>query len=71
VSLPNHLVRLRQSFCLNTSTRNGCWRSNTRTIKTEILLFLNMEFFYVFVCFVPCCFSVCPPLPVHFFSSFC
>jgi hypothetical protein len=23
-------VRLWQSFCLNTNTRTGCWRSNTR-----------------------------------------
>jgi hypothetical protein len=29
--LPNHLMRLQQSFCLNTNTRTGCWRSNTRT----------------------------------------
>jgi hypothetical protein len=24
VSLPKHLARLRQSFCLNTNTRTGC-----------------------------------------------
>jgi hypothetical protein len=30
-TLPNHLVRLQQSFCLNTNTSTGCWRSNTRT----------------------------------------
>jgi hypothetical protein len=59
-SLPNHLARLRQSFCLNTNTRTWCWRRNTRTTKTEILLFLNLEFFYVFVCL--------PPLPVDFFG---
>jgi hypothetical protein len=44
VSLPNHLVRLRQSFCLNTNTRTWCRKSNTRSTKTEILLFLNLEF---------------------------
>jgi hypothetical protein len=49
VSLPNHLVRIRHSFYLNANVRTGCWRSNTRTIKTEILLFLNLECFYVFV----------------------
>jgi hypothetical protein len=56
VRLPSHLVRLRQSLCLNTNTNTGCWRSNTRTTKTEILLFLNLEFFCVclFVCFVFC-----------------
>jgi hypothetical protein len=47
--LPNHLARLRQSFCLNTHTRAGCWRSNTRTTRTEILLFLNLELFCYFV----------------------
>jgi hypothetical protein len=31
VRLPSHFVRLRQSFCLNTNIRTGCWRSNTRT----------------------------------------
>jgi hypothetical protein len=45
VSLPNYLVELRQSFCLNTNTRTRCWKSNTRSTKTEILLFLNLEFF--------------------------
>jgi hypothetical protein len=49
-SLPNHLARLRQSIYLNTSTRTGCWRSNTRTTKTEILLFLNLEGFFWCVC---------------------
>jgi hypothetical protein len=29
--LPNHLARLQYSFCLNTNTRIGCWRSNTRS----------------------------------------
>jgi hypothetical protein len=49
--LPKHLARPRKSFCLNTNTRAGCWRHNTRTTtKTEILLFLNLEFFYVFIC---------------------
>jgi hypothetical protein len=54
--LPNHLARLRQSFCLNTNTRTGSWRSKTRTNNTEILLFLNLEFICVFVCFVSCLF---------------
>jgi hypothetical protein len=30
-TLPNYLARLQQSFSLNTNTRTGCWRSNTRT----------------------------------------
>jgi hypothetical protein len=30
-TLPNHLERLQQTFCLNSNTRTGCWRSNTRT----------------------------------------
>jgi hypothetical protein len=25
------VARLPQSFCLNTNTRTGCWRSYTRT----------------------------------------
>jgi hypothetical protein len=65
--LHNHLAKLRQSFCLNTNTRTGCWRINTRTNKTEILLFLNLEFLCVFVCllcflFVSLCLFVhlCP-----------
>jgi hypothetical protein len=48
-SLSDHLVRLRQSFCLNMKTRTGCWKSKTRTAKTEILLLLNVEFFFVCV----------------------
>jgi hypothetical protein len=40
-------VRLTQNLCLYTNTKNGCWRSNTRTTKTEILLFLNLEFLCV------------------------
>jgi hypothetical protein len=63
--LPNHLVRLRQSLCLNTNTRTGCWRSNTRITKTEILLFLNLEFLCVFVCLFYFLF-VCPCVFVHF-----
>jgi hypothetical protein len=60
-SLPNHLVRLRQSFCLNTNTKTGCWKSNTRTTKTKILLFKILEFLF-FLC-------VCPPhLLVDFFG---
>jgi hypothetical protein len=34
-----------KSFCLNTNTRTGCWKSNTTT-KTEIILFLNLKFFF-------------------------
>jgi hypothetical protein len=76
-SLPNHLAWLRQSFCLNTNTRIGCWRSNTRTSKTEILLLLNLEFFYVFLFFFLCLFfcvylstSPCWFLWFSFFSFF-
>jgi hypothetical protein len=36
-----HLAILPQSFCLNTNTRTGCWRSNIKT-NTEILLFLSL-----------------------------
>jgi hypothetical protein len=40
-SQANLLARLHQSFCLNTNTKTGCWRSNTRT-KTKIeILTLN------------------------------
>jgi hypothetical protein len=70
VRLPNHLVKLRQSLCLNTNTRAGCCRSNTRTTKNEILLFLNLEFFLcicLFVFFLICLFVfVCSSLPVDF-----
>jgi hypothetical protein len=48
--LLNHLERLRQILCLNTNNGTGCWRSNTRTTKTEILLFLKLQVFCVFVC---------------------
>jgi hypothetical protein len=61
--LPKHLTRLRQSFCLNTNTRTGYWKSNTRTTKTKILLFLNLNFFLCVCLF--CSLFVCPlPLPV-------
>jgi hypothetical protein len=55
-SLPNKLLRLRQIFCLNTNTRTECWKSNTRTTKNEIQLFLNLEFLFLCVCFVHCLF---------------
>jgi hypothetical protein len=68
VRLPNNLAKLRQSFCLNTNTRTGYWKSNTRKTKTEILLLLNLEFF-LYVCLFSSLF-VCPqPLPVDFFGS--
>jgi hypothetical protein len=56
VSWLNHLVRLWQSYCLNTSTRTGCWRSNTRTTKTKTSLFLNLEFFFCLFSFFFCFF---------------
>jgi hypothetical protein len=56
VRLPNHLVRLRQSFCLNTNTRTGCWRSNTRTTKTEILVLESGVFLFFFFCLFVVCF---------------
>jgi hypothetical protein len=60
--LPNHLSRLWQNIYLNSNTRIGCWRSNTRTeTKTEILLFLNLEFF---VCLLVL-FLICLCLFVH------
>jgi hypothetical protein len=67
-NLPNHLARLRQSFCLNTNTKTGCWRSNTRTTNTEILLFLNLECFYAFVCLFSSLFGCPEPLSVDFFG---
>jgi hypothetical protein len=70
---PNHLMRLRHNFCLNNNTRTACWRCNTRTNKNAILLFLNLEFFYVLVCFVPCLFvhqSTCWFLGFSFFLFF-
>jgi hypothetical protein len=42
------LVRQWQSYYSNTNTRTGCWRSNTRTIKTETLLHLNLGLFFLF-----------------------
>jgi hypothetical protein len=56
VRLPNQLERLRQNLCLS-KTPPRCWRSNTRTTKTGILLFLNLEVFvcvYLFVLFLAC-----------------
>jgi hypothetical protein len=70
MSLPNHLARIRQSFYLNTNTRTGCWKSSTRTTKTAILLFLNLEFFFnVFVLF-PVCLSTTSPYWFLWFSIF-
>jgi hypothetical protein len=75
----NHLARIRQSLCLNTSTRTGCWMSNSRTTKPEILLFLNLESFcvviWLFVCFVSClfvcvCLSVSPCWVLWFYFLF-
>jgi hypothetical protein len=71
VRLPNHLARLRQSFCLNNNTRTWCRRSNTRTTKTEILLFLNLQFFSVFVCLICLLFvCVCLFISTHWFLCF-
>jgi hypothetical protein len=43
-------------------------KSNTRTTKTEILFFQNLEFFLCICLFV--LFPACPPpLPVDFFGS--
>jgi hypothetical protein len=62
-------VRLRQSLYLNTNTRTGYWQSNTRTTKTEILMFPNLGFFVcVFVCFASCLFAHLSPL---IFLVFC
>jgi hypothetical protein len=41
-------ARQQQSYCLNTNTRTGCWRSNTVTRKTETSLFLNLGIFFLF-----------------------
>jgi hypothetical protein len=50
VSWPNHLVRW-QCYCLSTNTRMGCWRSNTRTTKIEMSLFLDLKFsFFIVLC---------------------
>jgi hypothetical protein len=71
-SLPNHLARLRQSFCLNSNTRTGCWKSNTKTTKTEMLLFLNLEFFLCVCLFVlfPVCLSTTSPCWLLWFTFF-
>jgi hypothetical protein len=55
---------------LNTNTRTECWRNNTRITKTEILLFLILEFFCFLVFCLFCSLIVCPPLPVDFFVIF-
>jgi hypothetical protein len=70
--LPNNLVRLWQSFCLNTNTRTRCWKSSSRTTKTEILLFLNLEF-YFFMClfsYTSWCWFLWFSLFFFFFLSF-
>jgi hypothetical protein len=78
VSWPKHLVRQQQSYCLNTNTRTGCWRSKGRTTKTKTSLFLNLEFFFPFFFFLFLFLSKClftsllpstPSLPVYFFGS--
>jgi hypothetical protein len=45
ITEPARLARLWQDYSLNTNTRTGCWRSNTRTTVTEISLFLHLNFF--------------------------
>jgi hypothetical protein len=42
------LVRQWQSYYSNTNTRTGCWRSNSRTTKTDISVHLNKGFSFFF-----------------------
>jgi hypothetical protein len=52
------------------TNRTRCWRSSTRTIKTEILLFLNLEFFFLFFKCLSCSVFFCSPsFPVDYFGS--
>jgi hypothetical protein len=52
VSWPNHLARQWQYYCLNTNTRTGCWRRNTRTTKTEMSLFLDQKFLFFILLYI-------------------
>jgi hypothetical protein len=72
------LVRQQQNYYSNTNTRTGCWRSNTRTTKTELSLHLNQGFFFLsslffFLFLSKCLFSSLLIstlyLPVNFFGS--
>jgi hypothetical protein len=67
--------KTKETFCLNTNTRTGCWRSNSRITKTEILFFLNLEFFmclfdHLFVLFPVCLSTLLLISLVFFFFSF-
>jgi hypothetical protein len=42
------LMRQWQNFFPDTNTRTGGWRTNTKTIKTETLLHLNLGIFFFF-----------------------
>jgi hypothetical protein len=42
------LMRQQQNFFPDTNTRTGRWRTNTKIIKTETLLHLNLRIFFFF-----------------------
>jgi hypothetical protein len=66
--------------CLgDTDKKDWCWRSNTRSTKTEILLLLNQESFFFFFFLSVCCLVHCLfvhhlflliSLVLHFFFLF-
>jgi hypothetical protein len=43
-----------QNYYSDTNTRTGCWRTNTKTIRTETLLHLNLGnfIFFIFIFFI-------------------
>jgi hypothetical protein len=44
------LMRQWQNYYSDTNTRTGCWRTSTKSIKTETLLHLNLgNFIYLFI----------------------
>jgi hypothetical protein len=47
------LMRQWQNYSSDTNTRTGCWRTNTKSIKTETLLHLNLgNFIHLFFLFL-------------------
>jgi hypothetical protein len=77
MSQAGHPVRPHQSFCLNTSTRIGHLRNNSRTFinRLNFLRFLKLGFFVVFLfCpffpfFYSCIINYTITIPLSLFSS--
>jgi hypothetical protein len=59
----DHQMRQWQNYYSNTNNRTGCWKTNTKTIKTETSLHLNLGNFLWSLWFSNACLA-------HFLSMF-